>query len=340
MKKFFNMIPGEDGACILLYGDIGDYGDSGTGKIVGELMEMQSEFKKIDVRINSLGGSVYSGIAIVNAFRSSTSDITIYIDGIAASMAAVIAFCGKPVYMSKYARLMFHSVQGGAYGTKDDLRETIQEMETLEDSLCDIIASKMKKTKEEIKNQYFDGKDHWIGADEALSIGLIDGIYDTEAVPDDSTTEQIYKIFNNRLTNKPQNQQSDMNLDEIRKRPSFANCATEADVLTRINVLETEAAKVPGLQNKLQAFEDKQKEAEEKEINDFLDAAENDERIKKAQRPELYNWMKSDREAAEKYMNSLTPKKRIMNSLQNPPAQPAASAWDKRMEEIRTKNNL
>ena len=58
---------------------------------------------KVDVRINSNGGEVYSGIAIFNALKNSKADITIYVDGIAASMASVIALCGKPVQMSRYA---------------------------------------------------------------------------------------------------------------------------------------------------------------------------------------------------------------------------------------------
>ena len=91
MKKFFNMIPGEDVACILLYGDIGDYDKVRSGDVVRELLEMEAQYKKIDVRINSNGGDVYSGIAIFNAFKNTKADITIYIDGITASIASGIA---------------------------------------------------------------------------------------------------------------------------------------------------------------------------------------------------------------------------------------------------------
>lgn len=111
MNRFFNMIPGNDACCILLYGDIGEHEDVRSGDIARELIEAEAAYKKIDVRINSNGGDVYAGIAIFNAFRNSKADITIYVDGIAASMASVIALCGKPVKMSKYARLMLHSVR-------------------------------------------------------------------------------------------------------------------------------------------------------------------------------------------------------------------------------------
>ena len=101
------MIPGEDACCILLYGDIGEYSDVTAAAIVRELMEAEASGKRIDVRINSNGGDVYTGIAIFNALRGSKADIHIYVDGIAASMASVIALCGKPVEMSKYAAQRF-----------------------------------------------------------------------------------------------------------------------------------------------------------------------------------------------------------------------------------------
>ena len=113
---------------------------SRAAAIVRELMEAEASGKRIDVRINSNGGDVYTGIAIFNALRGSKADIHIYVDGIAASMASVIALCGKPVEMSKYARLMLHSVSGGCYGNKTELRRCLEEVEALENTLCEMYA--------------------------------------------------------------------------------------------------------------------------------------------------------------------------------------------------------
>ncbi len=64
MSRFFNMIPGTDACCILLYGDIGEYDDNvRSGDIARELLEAEALTGKVDVRINSNGGEVYSGIA-------------------------------------------------------------------------------------------------------------------------------------------------------------------------------------------------------------------------------------------------------------------------------------
>lgn len=148
------MIPGREACCILLYGDIGDYDDVRSGDIARELLEAESAYGKIDVRINSNGGDVYAGIAIFNALKNSKADITIYIDGIAASMASVIALCGKPVQMSRYSRLMLHSVMGGCYGNKDEMRRCIAEIESLEDTLCEMYATRLGKGKDEIRSTY------------------------------------------------------------------------------------------------------------------------------------------------------------------------------------------
>lgn len=221
MSRFFNITTSDDGtSTIFLYGDIGDYTEVQSGRIAQELMEAERVSRRIHVRINSNGGEVYSGIAIFNALRHSQADIRIYVDGIAASMASVIALCGKPVEMSKYARLMLHSVSGGCYGNKQDLQRCMEEIESLEGSLSEIYAERLGMSKEEVKQTYFDGEDHWLTAKEALDLGFIDDIYDADPVPADSTPAQIYTLFNNRLV-EPQKNREDMNLEDVKKTPAL-----------------------------------------------------------------------------------------------------------------------
>lgn len=337
MKRFFNIIPGNDTACILLYGEIGDYGKINGADIVRELLEAEANYKNIDVRINSIGGDVYTGICIFNAFRNSKANLTLYIDGVAASIAGVIAACGKPLKMSKYARLMIHNISGGAWGNVQDMKDCIEQMESLETTLINMLSGRTGKSEEEIRNEWFDGKDHWFTASEALALHLIDEIYDTDPVPEDSTPNQIYTIIQNRLDNPSLQNQWIMNFEELRKRPSFANCATDDDVLRQITHLETEAGKVPGLEQKVATFENKEREALEKEDDGLLDTAVNDGRINEAQRPTFKALFGADRENGRKALAELKPKKRVVNTLQQP-VDGQKSAWEKRQEEIR--NNL
>ena len=264
-KKYFNIIPG-DGKCVmLLYGEIGY--DVRDVDVLKEILEAERTYGKIDVRINSVGGDVYTGIAIFNALRQSKADIHIYIDGIAASMASAIALCGKPVEMSRYARLMIHTVRGGCWGTKKEMEECIQQLDALEGSLCSMYASRLGKSEEEIRSTYFDGDDHWMSAQEAMEQGFIDGIYDVEKVVvgtgttgqrpsaqdvglgagyqnaemgaccetvdlhEGMSNEEIYSIFNNRLQLESQKENKMALFDELKKNPKFKDCASEEAAL-------------------------------------------------------------------------------------------------------------
>lgn len=342
MNRYFNIHTSQDGnVTIFLYGEIGDCGDIKSAHIAAELKVAENSGARIDVRINSIGGDVYSGIALFNVLKGSRADIHIYIDGVAASMAGILALCGKPVMMSKYARLMLHSVSGGCYGNKTELRKCIDEMQMLEDSLADMLAARLKTGKEHIKSTYFDDNDHWLTAGEALSLGIVDGIYDADPVPADSTPEQIYNIFNNRLE-KPLND-IQMNLEEFKKRPRFKDCVDDAAVLREIDALEKAAGEVPGLENenkelkeKVKGFEDKAAAAEEAERTSLLDAAEKDGRINAQTRPTFENILKRDMEEGKSALAALTPKRKVMEDIHRPTD--GDGPWARRMKEI--KDNL
>ena len=343
MSRFFNITTSDDGtSTIFLYGDIGDYTEVQSGRIAQELMEAERVSRRIHVRINSNGGEVYSGIAIFNALRHSQADIRIYVDGIAASMASVIALCGKPVEMSKYARLMLHSVSGGCYGNKQDLQRCMEEIESLEGSLSEIYAERLGMSQEEVKQTYFDGEDHWLTAQEALDLGFIDGIYDADPVPADSTPAQIYTLFNNRLI-EPQKNREDMNLEDVKKRPRFKDCASDADVFRLMDQLEEDAGKVPiltkentDLKAKVKTYEDKAAAEDLAARKQLLDAAEQDGRIDATTRPIYENLLANDRENGEKALAQLPVKRRVMEDLHLEP-NGEESPWNRRMREIKDK---
>lgn len=341
-KTFFNMIPSPDTACILIYGDIG--GPVNDADIAAELYGYAAQYKSIDIRINSLGGSVYAGLAIFNAIRNSDADIHIYVDGVAASMASVIALCGKPVQMSRYARLMLHNVYGGCYGNKQDLKDMAMEIEGLEDTLAEMYAARIGKEKQEIKDTYFDGKDHWLTAREALDLGFIDGIYDTEEpVPEESTNEDIYAIFNNRLNT---NSKPDTFMyEQLKKRTAFANCANEADMIRIIGSLEDKAGKYDNLvtenqslKQEIQGYKQKEVEARKQEMKEFLDKAEMEERFSPSQRPAYEAMLEKDYEQGKTLVNALPVKKRIMDIINQPANH--KDTWEETWNKIKKNNGF
>ncbi len=310
-KKLLNAIPKSDGSVsVLLYGEVGNWGDIKSTQVVSELMEVEKLYHRIEIHINSTGGDVFSGIAIHNALKASKADISIYVDGVAASIAGVIALCGKPLYMSQYARLMIHKVSGGAYGSAKELRETADLIESLEASLAEIIASRSTLSKEEVTERYFaDGADHWLTAKEALELKMIDGIHDLPKVDnlgEDSTTEEIYKAFNNRLE-EPQNPlTNDMSLlEKIKALPTFKNVG-EGEIVAKIAELENKAVKTEALTKAVNELTAKLSEMEEQTLQSIVNTAVADGRIQEGQKAYFLALLKSDRENAEQLLNSMT----------------------------------
>ena len=128
----------DNSAEILLYGFIGNWKDTDSKQFISDFKKLEAAHNQINVRINSGGGDVFEGITIYNALKNSTATIHIYIDGVAASMASVIALAGSKIFMSRYAQLMIHRVSGSANGDADKLRETASLMDELEKSLLDL----------------------------------------------------------------------------------------------------------------------------------------------------------------------------------------------------------
>ena len=237
-KDFKNVIVGEKGeVSLLLYGEIGM--GVNAEEFVTRLIELSKQYPSVTIHINSLGGSVLSGIAIFNAVRG-CSNVSLNVDGVAASMAAVIALCGKPLYMCKNTRLMLHSVSGGADGNIEDMKKAIESMQSLEQTLADMIANRCKITPEEVKNRFFDGKDHWFTADEALSLGLIDGICDPWSELGDAALEiqnkkpdEIYALCCNHFTDNGKST-TDF-LGRVKKIPFFSSMG-EDEIITLLSV--------------------------------------------------------------------------------------------------------
>lgn len=344
-SNFFNAIPSSDGSvAILLYGDVGDYGQVDSNRVVSELMSLAVQYRQIDVRINSTGGEVFAGIAIYNALRNCKANITIYIDGLAASIAGIIALCGHPLYMSPHAKLMLHNVSGGAWGSASELRKTADLIESLQGDLSRMIAGRCKMTAEEVEAKYFASEtDHWITASEALEAGLIDGIYDMLDplnLADNATTDEVYQAFQNRLINyKTTSNDNDMAfLDELKKKPGFAGLS-EAGILGRIDELTGSADKASALEQANASLEARVAELEGEAIGAFIDRALAEGRITEAEKPALTALMRSDRANAEALISARpcaktpAPQPRAAHYTQESPvpsamSQFAGKSWD------------
>ena len=307
--KFLNVVVTSGGrASLMLYGEIGSDEGVNAEMVNAELLALQQEFPDIDVHINSRGGEVFAGIAIYNALRSSTSRINIYVDGLAASIAGVIALCGKPLYMSRYSRLMLHQVTGGCEGSARDMRKCADLIEGLEDSLAEMISSKCGMPADDVRAEFFDGSDHWMTAEDAQRRRLCDGIYDLAnagALGTAPTAEAVYAFAN--TLRKPSNTDKMDLYNELKKESSFKDLSEEQS-LSQIKTLANDAAKVPALEAKVADLEAKLSTAKEGAITAYLNQAVSEGRIAQEQ-VETYKKLMAADEASTRALIDALPKK-------------------------------
>jgi len=165
---------------VFIYGDIGEswWGESVTAaQFVKDFAAIDAE--QITVRINSYGGSVSDGIAIYNAILRHQAGVTVSIDGVAVSIASLIAMAGDTVEMAENAQLMAHAPWGVASGNSAKMREYADLLDGWARAMASSYARKTGKPVDEILALLTDGKDHWYGAEEAKAFGFVDTI--TEA---------------------------------------------------------------------------------------------------------------------------------------------------------------
>ncbi|HBM2955474.1 TPA: Clp protease ClpP [Klebsiella oxytoca] len=160
--------PGE--AEIYIYDEIGFMGV--TAKSFVTELKALGDLSHIDLHINSPGGEVFEGIAIYNALKTTGAAITVHIDGVAASMASILAMVGNPVIMPENTMMMIHKPWGFAGGDANDLRDYANLLDQLETVMIPAYCNKTGKTEEEIAAMLAD--ETWLTAAECVALGFAD----------------------------------------------------------------------------------------------------------------------------------------------------------------------
>lgn len=172
MKSWYTIRARASGTEVLIYDEIGAYGVSAKG-FLAELGALPDD-AAIDLRLNSPGGSVFDAVAIYNALKRHAGDITVWIDGIAASAASYIAMAGDTIVMPENAFLMIHDPSGLVMGTAEDMRSTAEALDKVKGSLIQGYAAKSGKPDDEIAALM--AAETWLDAKDALDFGFIDRI--------------------------------------------------------------------------------------------------------------------------------------------------------------------
>lgn len=161
---------------IILYCGIGqDWWNDGSmvsaKQFSDELKKLPSTVNEIVVRINSPGGDVFDGVAIYNRLKQHPAKVTVYIDGLAASIASIIALAGDEVIIGEGALFMIHLPWTWAMGNRMELDNTINRLLDVEEQLISIYSKKTGLDRAEIRTML--EAETWLGADEAIEKGFV-----------------------------------------------------------------------------------------------------------------------------------------------------------------------
>ncbi len=155
----------------------GEINDKEANIIVSELLYLDSlNHEDISLYINSPGGSITSGMAIMDTMNFIKSDVKTICIGMAASMAAFLLSCGEKGkrYILPNAEVMIHQPLGGAEGQATEIKIAAEHILKIKDKLNRILAENTNHELQEIEKD--TERDHFLTSQEALNYGLVDKI--------------------------------------------------------------------------------------------------------------------------------------------------------------------
>lgn len=184
---------------LYLYTEIASWGEgyyAHSAKSFKEELDGLGDIGILNVYVNSPGGDVFEGIAIYNMLKRHKAHINVYIDGLAASIASVIAMAGDTVYMPSNAMMMIHNAWMFAVGDYNDLREAADNLEKINTS---IKQSYMDRTKgnitEEDLTKLMDDET-WLSAQECFDYGLCDEVEEEKEIAASIDTKMLTRYKN------------------------------------------------------------------------------------------------------------------------------------------------
>ena len=172
MKRWYNFRAQARGAEIIIYDEIGAFGI--PAKTFLDELKALGPIAELTIRVNSPGGSVFDGVAIYNAIKRHDARVTVWIDGIAASIASMIAMAGDEVVMPENAMLVLHDPSGLVAGTAADMRAMAEALDRMKAGM--VAAYRDKSGRDDAEIEALMAAETWLSAQEAVELGLADRV--------------------------------------------------------------------------------------------------------------------------------------------------------------------
>lgn len=183
---------------------------------LNKLLKKNKDCNMIDIYINSPGGDCFEGIAIYNILKRSRAYKRVWIDGIAASMASVIAMAGNQINMPKSSMMMIHNCWTIAYGNANEFRKLADDLDKINLLGIEAYMTKFSQDREKLK-ELLD-EESYLTAEECLSYGLCTKIIDdTEGTEENVNTafDEMANVYSAKLETLANIKQSIRALTEI-----------------------------------------------------------------------------------------------------------------------------
>lgn len=209
MTNYFQMKATNNVAQIDIFGDIVSekwFDEETSATSFRDALKELGDVSTINLSINSGGGSVFDGIAIYNMLKSHKATVNVYIEGLAASIASVIAMAGDTITMRSGSMMMVHMPWTLSQGNAEEMRKTADTLEKTGDNIVNIYSERTGISSDDIRN--IMNAETWLSAEEAVDQGWATKLDKKEAV-----MNSVPKEILGRFSNVPKNV-----LDRVEKK--------------------------------------------------------------------------------------------------------------------------
>ena len=197
-EKWYNIQnKASETADVYIFDEIGTYGVTAQ-EFINDIKGLKD--MPINLRINSLGGDVFDGMAMYNVIKRREAKTTVYIEGIAASIATIIALGADEVIMAENSLFMIHNAWGGTMGEAKDMRKTADTLDKISSELTDIYRKKTGLSYEALTEMM--DEETWLNAEEAYELGFVDVISDSIKVAAKYDVSKFKNITQEEIQNK------------------------------------------------------------------------------------------------------------------------------------------